>query len=126
MSGVQNIEKIVLPRGVTKVGISLYRHCSLSIVTVTVFFYPFEAQWLLYIRTIRFEITKFIFMNRWVLFYPMLPNFRKITAFWKVPRLRLFVLFLKPIWGHAVAQLVEAPRYKRVRFPMVSWNFSST
>jgi len=53
MSGVQNIEKIVLHRGVTKVGIRLYRYCSLSVVKVTVFFYPFEAQWLLYISTTR-------------------------------------------------------------------------
>ena len=58
-----------------------------------------------------------------VLFYPMLPNFRKSTAFWKVPRLRLFVLCVRQIWGYAVAQLVEALRYNRVRFPIVSLEF---
>jgi len=28
-------------------------------------------------------------------FYPMLPDYRKIIFFWKVPKLRLFVLLVK-------------------------------
>ena len=60
MSGVQNIETIVLPRGVTKFGISLYWYYSLSVVKVIVFFYPFEVQWLLYVSTTKLNIRKLV------------------------------------------------------------------
>jgi hypothetical protein len=63
MAGVQNIEKIVLPRGVTKVDISLYRYCSLSIFKVIVYIYPFEVQWFLYTSTTKLNIRKFIFVK---------------------------------------------------------------
>jgi len=71
-----------------------------SLVKVELFFYHFEAHWLLYVSTIRFNMRKFIFVDEVeVLLYPMLPNFRKSTAFWKFPMIRLFVLCVRKIRG---------------------------